>query len=126
MLMLLIIFLVLAVVSIVLSFKFYDDWDMDGPFILSLSGSVIGVIGFIVIAIVWPSLYNGYKADVNRYHAIQVTIEESRKNASDIERATLTSQIIEINSNLATAKYWGDTVFGDQYPKEYLELEYLK
>jgi hypothetical protein len=61
------------------------------------------------------------------YQATKQTIDESRKGGiSDVERAALTNKIIEINQELASAKWTKQHFFGDTIPQEYADLPYLK
>lgn len=64
---------------------------------------------------------------ISQYNAIKETIEETRENeTSSIERATLTQNIIEVNQEIASYRYWNETIFHLFIPDKLAELEYLK
>ncbi|GAB6989562.1 hypothetical protein [Paenibacillus pini] len=117
--------LLLILVLSVISLKRTDecsDWNFTWLII-----TLISSIFLIITPIVWTNNYYSYKADINKYLITKQTITDSRNSKiSDIERAALTSKIIEINQYIADAKYWNDTIFGDMIPDDYAELEYLK
>jgi hypothetical protein len=99
-----------------------DEWN-DLAFWLSFLFSTVTIIALILLPI---SYYNG-KAEIKRYYALKQTIEDSRKKEiSDIERAALTKEIAEYNADLASVKYWNDTIFDIYIPDELAELDYLK
>jgi hypothetical protein len=117
---------VIVIVGIVLCNTF-DMWNHDVLYTLGGCLWMIGGIALIIIAIAWPSNYYEYKQKIVVYQATKQTIDESRKGGiSDVERAALTNKIIEINQELASAKWTKQHFFGDTIPQEYADLPYLK
>jgi amino acid transporter len=99
-----------------------DEWN---GFALTLS--FVFSTATIIALILLPILYYDGKAEIKRYYALKQTIEDSRKNElSDIERAALTKKIVEYNADLASVKYWNDTIFDIYIPDELAKLDYLK
>lgn len=94
---------------------------------LGFIATLVGVIAVIVIPLGWVINISSYNSNIQQYNAIKETIKIAREESiSDIERAALTTKIIEVNEYLASAKYWNNTMFGDNIPDEFAELEYLK
>lgn len=88
---------------------------------------LFGGICTFVIAIAWPMSYADSKAQIYKYEAIKQTIESARSNPlNDIERAALTQKIIDVNTDLASAKYYNNTIFGDAISDDLTNLPYLK
>ncbi|MEW9698010.1 hypothetical protein [Paenibacillus sp. SI8] len=89
--------------------------------------TLVGGVLTLAILIVWPVHYYSYLDAEARYYATNLTIMESRKtDKSEVERAALTTEIITANRELASAKYWNQTIFGDIIPDSFASLEYLK
>ncbi|WP_368900777.1 hypothetical protein [Oceanobacillus oncorhynchi] len=102
--------------------SYISNWDTVGFFITMISG-VLLAISLIVL----PLNYYGTKAEVDRYNALQETIENSRSgDMSDIERAALTSEIADYNKDLASIKYWNNTIFDIYIYDGLAELEFLE
>lgn len=120
MLLITLLFLVLTFAGIILFRKY--EMEITGLSITSIAGLLL-----IANLIAWPTSYYSDKANILIYESMKQTIEYSRSNeVSDLERASLTTKIIEINKYLANAKYWNDTIFGDLVPDDFAALEYLK
>jgi membrane protein implicated in regulation of membrane protease activity len=116
---------ILIAVSAFLCWMFDDA--MNWVYFLALSLVVTGAIALITLCIMWPVSYYSMKQDIAVYQTTKQTIEDARKNgASDIERAALTTKIIEINESLARAKYQNHTWLDLTIPDEYAALPYLK
>ncbi|WP_310876955.1 hypothetical protein [Priestia megaterium] len=95
--------------------------------VFTFIGAMLSGVCLVVALIILPIQYNSGKAEVERYKALKVTIEESRKSEiSDIERAALTKKIADYNADIASVRYWNNTTFGIYIPDELAELEYLK
>lgn len=97
---------------------------------LNTVGQVIAVFSGIVLLvalIALPVNYYSTKAEVDRYHALKETIEEARRGeVSEIERAALIQEIAGYNKDLASAKFWNDTLFDIYIFDGLTELEFLK
>jgi hypothetical protein len=98
------------------------DYEGFGVGIAVLSGVVL-----FVALLFLPANYFREVSNINDYYAVKSTIEESRKNdISEIERAALTTKIIETNEWLANVQYWNKTIFDIYVPNEVMNLKPLK
>lgn len=98
---------------------------------MSLTGTLlitIGGFGLAVALITLPVINSSVKSEIREYYAIQSTVEVARnsESISDIERAALTTKIIEANQWVVTQQYWNGTIFDIWIPDEVMELELLK
>ncbi len=118
-----IIFIVLGLLTIGGIIKHsFNGWEVSG-FLISIISGVALVIALIVL----PVNFNSIKSDINQYNIIKQTILESRtENISDIERAALTTKIIETNQWLVNTQYWNETIFDIYIPDEIMKLKPLK
>lgn len=109
------------VISFVLALFFEDFAEI---------GILISVIALLVLTVSFFVLWINHETasgKIAQYEIIKETIEVSRKNEiSDIERATLTQKIIEVNQDIAGYKHWNETSWDIYIPDELTELEYLK
>jgi len=69
-----------------------------------------------------------YAAFPTEYKAITMTLSTSRSDSTmDIERAAVIHKVIDMNRELATAKYWDDSIWvGWFYPDKVAKLEFIK
>ena len=91
--------------------------------------NLAGLFGVILIAalVFWPISYYSSKAEVDRYYALERSLEESRSgNVSDVERAAVTNEIIDYNKDLASVRYWNKSIFDIYIYDGLAELPYLK
>lgn len=110
----------ILVVGIYLLIK--DEFDGLG-FGLTLVSSIF----LAIYLIIWPMSYYGYMSNIQEYNAVKNTVQDARENGdSEVERAALTTKIIEVNQSLASAKYWNATIFDYAIPDEYANLDQLK
>lgn len=114
--------IVLILLFIVGIFLYRTNSNELGYCISFLSGILI-----VGVAIIWPVNYYSNLANVEVYNSTKNTVELSRsKEISEVERAALTTKIIEVNEYLAKAKYWNKTFFEDMVPDRLAELDYLE
>lgn len=117
--------LLLTIISIILlkRVSYLSDWDT----VLFISSLVFGAI-FTLALIALPFSYYSSKAEVERYYILKETIEQSHSNhqISDLERAALTTQITEYNKDLASVKFWNESIFDIYIYDGLAELDYLK
>ena len=94
-----------------------------GGLLIAISGMCL----FFVI-LIWSVTYVGVKSFINaKYPAMVETIENSRtEEMSEIERAALTNEMLEINSQIASWQYWNNTILDPFYPDEVMRLKLLK
>lgn len=117
-----IICLVLLVLISLGSVLYSRDFDVLGPCI-----SFICLTILLFVAILWPLNYYTEMENIQRYHAIKATIENSRLvENTEFERVQLTQQILEVNTWIESSKYWNNTIFDRAIPDEIENLEYLK
>lgn len=90
---------------------------------------VTGMSGLTVFTMLITLGVSHLTADstIAQYEIIKETIEASRvEEMSELERATLTQKIIEVNQEIAGYKYWNETSWDIFTPDQLTELEYLK
>lgn len=119
--------LVGLVVLSVAAFILFRLWDVDELFTIFVSA--VSMIIAVIMAIGIPINHYSYKADIREYYATKATIEAARNSgtATELERATLTQKIIDMNIWLSEAKYQKHKGFYRiAVPDEIDELEYLK
>jgi len=98
------------------------DFEFLGLLISVISGFII-LMAFIFTPINYYSTISG----INQYNSMKNTIEITRnQNISEIERAALTTKIIETNQWLIDVQYWNNTIFDYCIPDEIMQLEPLK
>lgn len=104
--------------------KFSYSWDGD---ILKCLGWIVFVIAVISIILIPICRYYS-TGRIIEYKTRQATIEQQRKdNISEMERATLTREIIDDNAWLSSCKYdLNNKWFDVYYDKEVLNLEPMK
>ncbi len=124
--MLPIVFIVVSLILFILGIWIMrkdSDYDLIG-FTLSL------VFGLCLLCCVLaiPMSHLNWNATIREYHSLERTIEHARVNEiSDVERATLTVMIAEMNVKVAEGQYWANHPwFYINYPSELLELEPLR
>ncbi len=118
----LIIFAVLFILLLIGIYLIKKEWEVIGGVLIMVS-SVLLVIALII----FPLKRFIINEEIEQYRAVKLTIDNSRGLInSDIERAALTTQIIEINKWLSALKYENETLLDIFVPDEVMELEYLK
>lgn len=112
----------ILILGIVLKRKLSWRYDWIGIALTMLSGILLGTALFMLLV----NHYSG-KEGIEKYYALKETIEISRKNkATDIERASLVKEIAECNKDLASFRYYNDTIFDIFIPDELAQLPNLK
>lgn len=96
-------------------------------------GPISGVMAFscVIFALMLLSLFIthiSYASLPAEYKAVTMTVVESRGTGySDLERAAITHKIVDMNRELASLKYWNDTIWlGIFIPDRVAELEFIK
>ena len=119
-----VVFIVLAAL-VALGFYLLSEsynWEGLGIFLVGVCGATL-----LIMLIFLPINFYGWRASMEAIEATRLTIENSRtSDLSDLERATLTNQIVGINAKIARAKYWNQTIFNIYYPDEVMEIEPLR
>jgi hypothetical protein len=91
--------------------------------IIALFGGVFLLVSLLIIMTNYISL-EPMKAE---YNQARISLEESRKSNSDIERAAITQTIIKLNTNLASTKEYQKSMWvGIFYPKGVQQIEMIK
>ena len=93
---------------------------------LTIISLVLASFLTLTIVISLPNERMVRKAWIQQYYAVEQTLSESRINISELERATLIRNTIEINKELANMKYWNGTIFDYWIPDEVMKLKPLK
>jgi len=118
------ILITLLTLSTVASYVWMERNDLSNLAILSFTISTLALLSLLMPL---PFMYYGGLAEVERYHALKESYEESRsQDLSEYERATIAQKIAEYNADIASKRYWNDTIFDIYIPDELAELEYLK
>lgn len=109
----------LTIVFGVISAKNGDDLS----FILA---GLFGIVLFVAV-VSWPISFYGSKAEVERYRALEESLNTSRSGeGSEVERAAVTNEIISYNKDLASVKYWNESIFDIYIYDGLAELPRLK
>jgi len=85
--------------------------------------------GLIISLFALPLQRNFVLAEIQQHEAIRHTVNISREidEITEWERIRLTEDIIETNKNMAKFKYYaGHPWFSLYYPKEVLDVNYIK
>jgi len=122
-------FLILIAVS--LGLLIFGIWIMRKDSDYDLLGfTLVLVFGVCLLCFVLaiPMTHLGWNQIIREYHSLERTIEDARVNEiSDVERATLTVMIAEMNVKVAEGQYWANHPwFYINYPSELLELKPLR
>lgn len=101
--------------------RFYR-WNGVGIVFLSLISVVVLVISllFIFVSRYESSLF------IEKYNVIKTSLEQNRKDLSDVERLEITKKVAEYNEKLAEYKYDYEHFFSICVKEEVAKLEYLK
>ena len=94
-----------------------------------LSGilAIFAAITLLIAIIALPLNRAEHKSNIQRYHAFEQTIAKARQaGASEAERTAILMQITKWNQELASARYWNDTLFDIWIPDEYVKLPPLE
>lgn len=101
---------------------YWSDWHS----VWQTGSFVFGII-LIVLLIAIPLNHHFGKAEVERYYVLKQTVEKSKGSEfSEIERAALLIEISEYNKDLASVKYWNNTIWDMWFYDGLAELEYLE
>lgn len=118
-----IIFIILVAIIVTMHFvskHTYDDW----PDIVA----VLSLAVLLITLITLPLSRADYIDKRQQLRSIKATIQVSRSGGvSDIERAAIYQKVIEANAELASAKYWNNTLIADIFiPDSYANEDYIK
>ncbi|MFB0831408.1 hypothetical protein ACEU2D_17625 [Brevibacillus laterosporus] len=117
--------IIFTVLFILLFIGFYfvkKEWELIGSALVIFSSVLL-----LVALILFPVKRFIINEKIEQYRVVKLTIDNSRNQVnSDIERAALTTQIIETNKWLSALKYKNETILDIFIPDEVMELEYLK
>ena len=97
----------------------------DGPF------NVVAFLSFAIFVMLLAGLICSHIRCApfpTEYKAVTMTLDVSRANSNmDIERAAAIHKVMDMNRELATFKYWDDSIWvGWFYPDKVAELEFIK
>ena len=116
--------IILLAILAVLGFIWYkfDEWNE-----FAFTACVI-TAGLLVVSLIsLPISYYSGMAEIERYHALKESYENSRnQEVSEYERATIAQKVAEYNADIASVRYWNDTIFDIFIPDELAELDYLE
>jgi len=83
----------------------------------------MGVVCIALFLIVWPLNYYFTTADIQRFNAVQETINRARERGAVMESAAFQLEIASENKWLAAQKFWNSTTFDMCIPDEVERLE---
>jgi len=123
--MIIIFITIICLIALILLCSLSDYYSITNT--VSWVGSiVVGIVLFLMLLAIPLNQYWG-KQEVERYYALQQTIEKSREGeVSEVERAALTREISDYNKDLAAVKYKNDSIFKIWVYDGLAELEYLE
>lgn len=123
--MIIIFITIICLIALILLCSLSDYYSITNT--VSWVGSiVVGIVLFLMLLAIPLNQYWG-KQEVERYYALQQTIEKSREGeVSEVERAALTREISEYNKDLASVKYKNNSIFKIWVYNGLAELEYLE
>lgn len=114
--------IVVGIIMLKISDSYYNDiFDFSAEMTI-LVGSAILVISLICI----PLLRMDTTSDIQKFNAIQMTIDNARINNAKYETAAFQIKISEANQWLASTKYWNDSIFDIWIPDIIEDLQYIK
>lgn len=117
--------LTLTMVGLALLFLLFcvlDDFCSEG---LVLGLVVFGLVSVLILC-AWPINYMTEVANIERFHALEQTLENARTNTgvSEYEIAAIMTTVADMNKDLASHQYWARHPLTNWfYPKELLNLE---
>jgi len=96
-----------------------------------VSLNVVTFFSFAISVIMLAALICGhihYAPFPTEYKAVTMTLDTSRSDSNmDIERAAAIHKVMDMNRELATIKYWDDSIWvGWFYPDRVAKLEFIK
>lgn len=98
------------------------DFELSGIFI-TIFGGLFLILALIVLGVNHISL-DPMKAE---YKQASISLEESRKSNSDIERAAVVQTVIKLNTNLASKKEYQKSIWvGIFFPVGVQQIEMIK
>jgi len=113
--------LLLGLVILGYFLKKNDKTEVPGMMCMLMGGTLLSIA-----LITMPLSRMEYGAAIQKYEVIQHTLEKARENSHELENATLTLHISDINQKIASARYYNDSIFGLWVLDEFAELEYLE
>lgn len=92
-----------------------------GILLTLISGSVL----IISLLVIFAARYEN-SLFIEKYNVLKTSLEQNRKDLSDIERLEITKKVAEYNEQLAEYKYDYKHFFSICVKEEVAKLEYLK
>jgi hypothetical protein len=118
---------VVIVVASLLGALLLDSWDYELTQFLSGVMSIISGCVLVVALCVLVGNHVSAQAEVEKYNSLKDTIENSRTYGSEVERASIVSEIADYNAKIASDRYWNNSIwFGAFIPEKLAELEPLE
>jgi hypothetical protein len=114
--------IILAIVSTIVSIKLGRmSYDYKGTSLLCGIIATICWVGFFFM-LIGLSLNHGFAKDtIIKYNSLKQTIATQRELGYDLENATITKDIIEMNKNIESDRYWNNTVWDIFIPDVLIE-----
>ena len=120
----LIVLIVLLIAGIIINSKASE---LSGLEVFAQILIVISGLLLLIHIIVWPVTHFETNVDIAKIEAFEITIEESRQNVSEFERAAILQDIAEWNEKIVTYQMCNKNWFLDQYiPDSVDDLKLLK
>ena len=104
----------------------FERWCLKHEGALSFSSFFsIGALVIMLLFLIGNRIdYASFPAE---YESVRSTLNVSRNESAAIERAAVMHKVIDMNKELATVKYWSDSIWlGWFWPDRVAKLEYIK
>ncbi len=88
--------------------------------------SCFGII-FLLSLLIGSSSRISVKADIQSYKALQITLNDARKNHRTYELATIQQKVIKANEDIAVDKFYAKNNWTNWFfPKAILKIKFIK
>lgn len=119
--MIIILGVIILLVTGILVFKFSRNFAGFG-FVLMVAGFVL----LFITMIAFPCTHYETMNFIAEVQAMQETLSSARENGTEYENALILKDVMEINRDLASLKYYNSTVLGLWIPDAIMEIELIK
>lgn len=104
----------------------FERWCSSSEFLWGMS-RLLSIVALGLSLLLLVANHVDYASFPSEYESVKSTLHESRIEAASIERAAVVHKVIEMNRQLATVKYWNDSIWVEWFwPDRVAELEYIK
>jgi len=120
-----VLYLIALLVVVVCFYLAWEDFFNLEPLFQIIPFLLIVIFGIGLL--IMPFVNWEYRGKVKQYEAVKSTLEVARsKEANIFENASITLKVVQMNQDIASAKYWNGTVFNLFIYDGFANLEPLK